>query len=102
MPKFNVSVPHSMEQQLAVRKLQGFSDKVRESASVELTDVTEEWDDEGNLTFSFKAMGMKISGNMQTNQDHVVVNGDLPFAAAMFRGAIENQIREKICEALQA
>ena len=100
MPKFNVSVPHSLERDEAVSRLQGFSQKVREDTPVELTDVQESWDDNGNLLFSFKAMGMKISGSVVTSPSDVTVNGDLPFAAAIFRGAIETQIKDKIVEAM--
>lgn len=100
MPKFNVSVPHSLERSEAVDRLKGFSDKVRSDAAVELTEVEENWDDSGNLKFSFKAMGMKISGSLIASQSDVTVNGELPFAAAMFRGAIESQIKDKIAEAV--
>jgi hypothetical protein len=100
MPKFNVSVPHGLPRDQAVDRLKGFSEKVREDTPVELTDVEENWDNDGNLNFSFKAMGMKISGSVVTSDSEVAVNGDLPFAAAMFRGAIENQIKEKIVEAI--
>ena len=100
MPKFNVSVPHSLARDEAVNRLKGFSDKVRSDASVELTDVEEQWDDAGNLQFAFKAMGMKISGSLVTTQSDVTVDGELPFAATMFRGAIENQIKDKIAEAV--
>ena len=100
MPKFNVSVPHHLNRDDVVARLKGFSDKVRQDAPVELSDVTEEWDQDGNLAFSFKAMGMKIAGSVVTSDQSVIVNGDLPFAAAMFRGTIETQIQEKIKEAL--
>ena len=100
MPKFNVSVPHSLERDEAVSRLKGFSEKVREDTPVELTEVYESWDEDGNLQFSFKAMGMKISGSVITSTVEVTVFGDLPFAAVMFRGAIETQIKVKIVEAM--
>ena len=100
MPKFNVVVPHELERQDVVQRLRGFSEKVREDTPVELTDVTESWDDSGNLEFSFKAMGMQISGSLIASNNDVTVDGKLPFAAAMFRGAIETQIADKIREAI--
>lgn len=102
MPKFNVSVPHGSSREDVVGKLQGFAETVRAGSAVELTDVVEEWDDEGNLSFSFKAMGMQIAGRMETSNSEVAVSGDLPFAASMFRGTIETKIRETIQDALQA
>ncbi len=100
MPKFNVAVDHDLKRAVVVEKLKGFSEKVRQASTVELTDVKEDWDEDGNLAFSFKAMGMKISGRLETSDTQVMVAGELPFAAAIFRGAIETQIREKVDEAL--
>ena len=92
MPKFNVSVPHDSNREEVVGKLQGFAETVRAGSAVELTDIIENWDDNGNLSFSFKAMGMQIAGSLQTTDSDVDVSGDLPFAASMFRGTIETKI----------
>ena len=45
-------------------------------------------------------MGFKISGNVQVQEESVSLNGTLPMAAVMFRGAIEKEIKSKLCEAL--
>ena len=100
MPKYNVSVPHHSNREEVIGKLRGFADSVRKDAGFDLTDVVEDWDDDGNLNFSFKAMGMTISGTVTTTDADVTVAGNLPLAAAMFRGTIETQFREKIQEAL--
>ncbi|MCP4477592.1 MAG: hypothetical protein GY880_31535 [Planctomycetaceae bacterium] len=100
MAKFNVAVPHGVPRQTAATKLRSFADQIRDSAAIEVTDVQETWDDDGNLEFSFKAMGMSISGTMTVCEDNVTVAGTIPFAALPFRGAIESQIAEKIREAI--
>jgi hypothetical protein len=100
MPKFNVSVNHENQRDDAISKLKNFSDQIREDSPVELTDVTETWDDSGNLEFAFKAMGMTISGTMVTSESTVTVAGKLPFAAVPFRGQIEKQIESQIKSAL--
>ncbi len=100
MAKFNVAVPHGAPRQTAVTKLRSFSDQIRDSAAIEVTDVQETWDEDGNLDFSFKAMGMSISGKMTVCEENVTVSGTIPFAALPFRGAIESQIAEKIGEAM--
>ncbi len=89
-----------MERDEAITRLRTFSDRIREKMPVDVSDIQEDWDDTGNLSFSFKAMGFKISGNMKTCGDQVQVDGNLPFAALPFRGAIENQIAEKVREAI--
>ena len=102
MPSFNVSVPHRLQRDILVARLQGFSEEVRASSPVELTNVQENWDDTGNLKFSFSAMGLDISGSLLTSDSEVTVSGKLPFAAMPFRGAIESQIKAKIEDAISA
>jgi len=100
MAKFNVVVDHETQREDAVVRLKSFSELVKKEAPVELSDVQEKWDDSGNLEFSFKAMGFKISGTLVTCEQKVTVAGDLPFAALPFRGAIESQIENKVKEAI--
>ena len=100
MPKFNVTVPHQLPREECIKRLQGFSEQIRAEAAVEITDIEENWDDNGNLNFAFSAMGMKISGQMAASDDSINVEGKLPFAAAVFRGTLENRIEEKIREAI--
>ena len=100
MAKFNVVVDHQIERKQAVDSLRTFSDRIREESPVEVREVEENWDESGNLVFSFKAMGFTISGSMVTCEQKVTVAGKLPFAALPFRGAIESQIAEKVKEAI--
>lgn len=100
MPKFRVSVPHDHPRDQVVNRLQDFSQSIRRESPVELTEIVERWDDQGNLEFSFKAMNLSVSGNLMVEIDQIVVHGKLPLAAVMFRGMIENQIEEKIRQAL--
>lgn len=100
MPNFNVAVEHGLDRQIAIDRLKNFSEKVRQNSPVELTDVQENWDKQGNLEFAFAALGMKISGQLITSESTVTVNGKLPFAAIPFRGQLEKQLSQKIKEAL--
>lgn len=102
MPSFKVNVPHEIERTVAVDKLKSFMDAARQDSPVELSDVEEKWDDDGNLQFAFSAMGFRIAGHMKTEGQQVSINGDLPFAALPFRGALENQLATKIREAIDA
>jgi hypothetical protein len=100
MAKFNVVVDHSIERDEAVSRLKGFSNRMREDVPVEVTELVETWDESGNLSFAFKALGFTISGSVITCHESVTIVGNLPFAALPFRGAIENQIAEKVREAI--
>lgn len=101
MAKFNVVVDHSIDRDEAVTRLKGFSNRMRDEVPIEVTEIMETWDDEGNLIFAFKALGFKISGSVVTCTQSVTIIGVLPFAALPFRGAIESQIAEKVKEAIE-
>ena len=101
MAKFNIVVVHESQREVVVSRLQEFSQRLRDDMPVEVTDVSESWDDEGNLEFAFQALGFSVSGTMMTCDVQVHVTGKMPFAALPFRGAIENQVAEKIREAIQ-
>lgn len=102
MPKFNVNVPHEIDRTEAIEKLKSFMDGAKKDAPVELSEVTESWDDDGNLEFAFSAMGFRIAGQMVTKGREISVTGNLPFAAMPFRGALETQLASKIREAIDA
>lgn len=101
MPGFKVAVQHGLGKDQAVERLQGFSEKIKETYQAEVTEVQETWTEDGRLEFSFKAMGFKIAGNAVVEQHEVQLDGTLPIAAMMFRGAIEKEIAGKLNEALQ-
>lgn len=100
MPKFNVIVSHSLQREVVVVRLREFSQTVQSDSPIELSEIQENWDEAGNLEFSFMAMGLQISGYLITTDSDVTVNGKLPFAAMPFRGAIESQIKSKIKEVI--
>jgi hypothetical protein len=45
-------------------------------------------------------MGMRIAGQVVVGEADVAVTVELPFAALMFRGAIERQVRAELGELL--
>ena len=95
MPKFNVTVPHALSQQEATERLNRFADILREKFKDSVGDLEQNW--EGNaLAFRFKTFGIPISGKISVGDKDLVVNGDLPFTAMMFKGKIESSIREQL------
>jgi len=95
MPKLSMETPHELGQEEATHRLKhGFS-FVKSSFGAHLSDVTEQWD--GNaLAFGFKAMGMKVSGNVAVEDSVVRLDADLPLAAIMFKGVIEQRVRTEL------
>jgi hypothetical protein len=101
MAKFSVSVEHRLTRETAVDRLKGFADRIRIEFASQVTEVSEDWDDDGNVQFSFRAMGLTVEGGLETTEELIFVSGKLPFAAVPFRGVIEQTIAEKISEAIQ-
>lgn len=92
MPKLNVTVPHQLDQAAATTRLQGILAKMKERYEGQISDLKEEW--QGNvLNFAFKTFGFNIKGAMHVEPQEVKVEGDLPFAAMMFKGKIEQELK---------
>jgi len=100
MASFGVKLAHQQSRDTAAEKLRQFSSVVLSDLPTGITDVSEQWNEDGSLGFAFKAMGMQLEGTMIVGEDEVAVDGTMPFAAMPFRGAIESQIKEKLKAAL--
>lgn len=102
MPSFSTQVPHSLSKTDAVERLKDLLQKVREKYGDQVKDLEEKWDEEaGTLNFAFRTYGFNIKGDVAVNDDQVALKGDLPFAAAMFKGRIEQSISEEIKRCLE-
>jgi putative polyhydroxyalkanoate system protein len=95
MPKLTVTVPHQLEQQEAATRLQGILEKIKERYQDQVSDLHDEW--QGNvLNFAFKTFGFSIKGAMHVEPQQVRVDADLPFAAMMFKGRIEQEVKSSL------
>lgn len=72
---------------------------VQRDYAEQVQNVSGEWQ-ENSLHFRFATYGMKISGAMDVGETQVDVSGPLPLLAAMFRGKIEQQIRDELSKLL--
>ncbi len=94
MPKFVMETTHSLGKDEARRRLQKKFNAARVQFGDHVSDFDEQWND-GSLSFGFKAMGMKVAGTVEVGEEHVKLDASLPLAAMMFKGAIEQRIREE-------
>jgi hypothetical protein len=94
MPKTTVRVDHSLGREEALQRLHGMLAQVKESYGSQISDLEENWRADGG-TFSFKAMGFKIGGELEVTDNAVDIDVDFPWAAKMFQGTIETTIRER-------
>ena len=95
MPKLTVAVPHSLDPQEATKRLQGFLERVRSRYEDQVSDLQETWG-ENSGSFSFKTYGFSVKGNVAVQPGEVRIEGDLPFAAMMFKGRVEQTLRENL------
>ena len=99
MPKLNLSVPHKLSQQDAMKRIKGLLEKVKTEHGDKISNLREEWT--GHVgTFSFSAMGFSVAGTLEVTPTDVQFSGDLPFAASLFKNKIETTIRDRATELL--
>jgi putative polyhydroxyalkanoic acid system protein len=99
MPSLKITVPHQLGQEEAVMRLKGFLAKVKERYQNQLSDLQETWTD-NKLDFAFKTYGFTIKGSMVVEPADVLFEGQIPFAAMMFKGKIEQTLRDEITRVL--
>jgi hypothetical protein len=99
MPRLTMETAHALGQDEALRRLREKFDSVRAQHGGEVKNLSEEWTDH-TLNFSFSAMGMGVSGKVKVEDCAVKLDADLPFAAMLFKGAIESRIRTELGDLL--
>jgi Putative polyhydroxyalkanoic acid system protein (PHA_gran_rgn) len=99
MPSLEMSISHKLTQEEAQRRIQELLPKMKSDFADQIKDLHEEWN--GNTgQFSFEVMGFPVSGTLTVNESTIDLDGNLPFAAAFFKGKIKSVIEEKAQEIL--
>jgi hypothetical protein len=94
MPKINLSVPHSLEQDVALEKVRGLLDSVKAEHGDRISGLREEW--QGNTgKFSFSIMGFPVSGSLVVESSQVNLDGKIPLMAMPFKDKVKNIIMEQ-------
>lgn len=94
MPKLNMTVSHKLSQDEALLRIKRLLGEVKVDLVDKISNLQEDW--RGNKgTFSFSAMGFRVSGVLTVHKSKVELAGKLPFAAIPFRGKVEAIIRER-------
>ncbi len=99
MPSMSLSVPHQLSQEDAMNRLKHFLEKVKHHYASQVSNLSETWTD-NLLEFAFTTYGFKIDGKLTVEPTQVAINGQLPFAALMFKGKIEQSIRSELTKLL--
>ncbi len=95
MPSLKFAVPHALGQEEATARIRGFAEKVKEHYQNQVSNLVETWT-ENVLDFGFRTFGFDIKGRMTVEPTDVQFEGQIPLAAIMFKGKIEQTIREEM------
>ncbi len=99
MPKFSTEVTHQLGTQAATDRLKSFLEQVSERYQDQVSSLSGDWND-NVLTFSLTTYGFKIDGTLTVEEQLARLSGNLPMAAAFFRGKIEESISGELQRAL--
>jgi hypothetical protein len=99
MPGLSIIVPHTLGQPAALARLQGVISQLKEKYQGQVEQVRENWSGE-QLDFGFSVYGMGVEGRLSVAADQVRVDSKLPLAAMVFRGKIEQAIRDQLTSLL--
>ncbi len=95
MPSLTIAVPHTLTAEEAKERLQSLFSKIKEKYGDQVSNLEESWD--GNkLAYAFSTFGFNIKGDMNVEPNEIQINGSIPFAAMMFKGKIEQSVREQL------
>jgi hypothetical protein len=99
MPTLNVSVPHQLTQDDALRRIQNLIAQAKTEYADKVTILQESW--KGNVgTFVASGFGHKIEGNITMHPSDVTLVSSLPAAAIFFKAKLEAKVREILGKAL--
>jgi hypothetical protein len=95
MPRLSLNVPHSRTPDEVVRRLREKIASIQAEYEDHVSDFRQEWRDH-TFSFGFSVLGMKVSGEVAVEPQNVRLSADLPMAAAMFKGMIEDRVRLEV------
>ncbi|MGO9114052.1 MAG: polyhydroxyalkanoic acid system family protein [Thermoguttaceae bacterium] len=91
MPRLSLQIPHNLGREEATRRIQEQLPKVRG----QVADLDEQWQDH-TLTFHFTVLGQKVGGTLAVEETAAIIDVDLPLAALMVKGMIEQRVRQEL------
>ncbi|MEN9443339.1 MAG: hypothetical protein RIS47_229 [Bacteroidota bacterium] len=94
MPKIEIKEAHTLLPQEAQQRISTLISELKIKHKDQISDINEVWN--GNkCSFSFKLMGFRTEGTIEVHQTSIELQGNIPFAALVFKGSIESTIRSQ-------
>ena len=101
MPKFGVRVPHTLSKDEARSRLERFVEVIEQKYADKVSDLRKSWEGD-TLKFHFKTYGIALDGGITVADNELDLAGNLPFAAMMFKGKIESEVREQLARLMRS
>jgi hypothetical protein len=86
-----MQISHALGREEATRRIK---EQLAKAGDL-VNDLDQQWQDH-TLTFRFKAMGFGVSGTLVVEEAAVKIDVELPLAAAMIKGMIEQRLRQEV------
>ena len=99
MPRIAIAMPHVLGQETAVARVKQLLEKVKHKYQDQVSDLAETWND-NVMDFQFKTYTFNIKGQLKVEPNQVALDGDIPFAALMFKGRIEQTLKDELTRLL--
>ena len=99
MPTLTVGIPHRLTQEEATERLKQRFDSAKQEYGEKVDGLQGEWDGHA-MSFRFTTFGVKIAGTITSESSEVKVATKLPLTAMVFRGTIEQRIRDELGKVL--
>jgi len=93
------SVPHSLSQTEALKRIKALITETKREHRALVTDLKEKWDGSTG-TFSFSAKGYAAHGTLQVSSSEVSLEGEIPWALSFLKGTIQKTLTDKARELL--
>lgn len=100
MPQINIEIRHELPQNEVLTRIKKLLPQLKQQHADRFSNLKENWAGY-TCKFSFTAKGFNVSGALAVNRTSIEVEGELPLPARLFKGKIEQIIREKAEELLR-
>jgi hypothetical protein len=99
MASLNIQIPHELTQEEALARIKTLLVRIKQEQKDNISDVKEEW--EGSTgSFQFRSFGQSLAGVIDVTSSNVEINSKLPLTLSLFKGKIEEVIRNKAAQLL--
>jgi hypothetical protein len=94
-----MSFPHGLGRETALERLRARLAKLKERHGEKVSNLRESWSD-NILDFGFSTYGFAVQGKITVEENAVNLDSQIPFAAMMFKGKIEQELRDQMTRVL--